>query len=70
MVSGLYRHFKGGLYFLKCVARLSEDDKQEVVVYQSIDTGKWWVRPKESWTEQIERDGYKGLRFSPVDGIS
>jgi hypothetical protein len=60
---GLYEHFKGGKYKVLSVAKYSEDLTQEFVVYESLNTGETWVRPLEMFTENIERDNYKGPRF-------
>lgn len=64
---GLYRHFKGNKYRLLCVAKHSET-QEEMVVYQALygDMGIW-VRPASMWNEQVERDGYSGPRFYPVE---
>ena len=64
---GLYRHFKGNLYRLLYVAKHSET-REEMVVYQALygEMGIW-VRPAAMWSEHVERDGYSGPRFSPVE---
>lgn len=64
---GLYRHFKGNLYRLLYVAKHSET-QEEMVVYQALygDMGIW-VRPAAMWNEHVERDGYSGPRFYPVE---
>ena len=64
---GLYRHFKGNLYKLLYVAKHSET-LEEMVVYQALYGEQGiWVRPASMWNEHIERDGYSGPRFSPVE---
>ena len=30
--------------------------------------GGLWVRPAAMWSELVERDGYCGPRFTPVEG--
>ena len=64
---GLYRHFKGNLYRLLYVAKHSET-LEPMVVYQALygDHGIW-VRPASMWNERVERDGYCGPRFYPVE---
>ena len=64
---GLYRHFKGNLYRLLYVAKHSET-LEPMVVYQALygEMGIW-VRPAAMWNEQVDRDGYNGPRFYPVD---
>ena len=64
---GLYRHFKGNLYRLLYVAKHSET-LEPMVVYQALygEMGIW-VRPAAMWNEHVERDGYSGPRFYPVE---
>ena len=64
---GKYRHFKGGLYRVVGMARHSET-LQPMVVYEALyGSGGLWVRPAEMWQEWVERDGYAGPRFAPVE---
>ena len=64
---GIYKHFKGGEYKVLGVGRMSEDRTQEVVIYQSIETGALWVRPLIMFVENVERDGYNGPRFTFIE---
>ena len=42
---------------------------EEMVVYRALyGDGGLWVRPAAMWAEQVERDGYHGPRFLPVEG--
>lgn len=60
---GQYRHFKGNLYELIDVAYHSET-LEPMVVYRALyGERKLWVRPASMWSEEVERDGYKGPRF-------
>lgn len=64
---GLYRHFKGRMYRLLHVAKHSET-LEEMVVYQALYGEQGiWVRPASMWSEHVERDGYSGPRFSPIE---
>ena len=60
---GVYKHFKGDLYRVLGVGRLSEDRDQELVVYQSMQYGYIWLRPLDMFCEDVDRDGYKCPRF-------
>lgn len=62
-----YRHFKGGRYKILHFALDSEDPSRELVVYQALygDHGIW-VRPRDMFFSEVERDGYKGPRFTPI----
>lgn len=68
---GTYRHFKGNLYELIDIARHSET-LEEMVVYRALYGERGlWVRPLRMWSEQVQRDGYSGPRFAPVeDGMT
>ena len=60
---GRYRHFKGGEYEVLGVARHSET-LQELVVYRQLNDGQeLWVRPLSMFTETVEADGRRVLRF-------
>jgi len=63
---GKYRHFKGNLYEVVGMARHSET-MEPMVVYRALyGEGGLWVRPAAMWTEQVDRDGYRGPRFQYV----
>ena len=64
---GKYRHFKGKEYELLEIATHSETLEQ-MVVYRALygDRGIW-VRPAGMWSETVERDGYCGPRFTPLE---
>ena len=65
---GRYRHFKGNEYEVIGTARHFET-LEELVVYRTLyGDGGLWVRPAAMWTETVERDGYRGPRFVPVEG--
>jgi hypothetical protein len=61
---GLYRHFKGRIYRVLGTARHSETEEVHVV-YLARD-GSLWIRPAAMFTETVEREGYRGPRFSFV----
>ena len=64
---GRYRHFKGKEYQVIGTARHSET-LEEMVVYRALyGDGGLWARPAAMWTEPVERDGYRGPRFVPVE---
>lgn len=63
---GRYRHFKGREYRLLGVAKHSET-LESMVVYQALyGEGGLWVRPAEMWSETVDRDGYRGPRFTYI----
>ena len=64
---GKYRPFKGGEYELLAVATHSETDEPMVVYRALYGQMGLWVRPAAMWTEIVDRDGYHGPRFIPID---
>ena len=64
-----YKHFKGGIYKYICDATLEwcpDDEKSNVVVYESVETGKRWVRPRGDFHGMVERDGKQFKRFTQI----
>ena len=59
-----YRHYKGGLYELVCVATL-ESDLSEMIVYRAAD-GSIWTRPKAVFFQLVDVGGTLVPRFAPV----
>jgi len=59
-----YRHYKGGLYELVCMATL-ESDLSAMVVYRAAD-GSIWTRPQAVFFELVAVDGQLVPRFAPV----
>lgn len=63
---GTYRHFKGAEYEVIGVARHSETEEEHVVYRALYGERGLWVRPLAMWTEEVDRDGYRGPRFARV----
>lgn len=59
--TGIYRHFKGGLYHVHRIAYL-EATKEPLVIYETLyDTedfpkGTWWARPLSVFEENVKLD--------------
>lgn len=64
MIPGItkFRHYKGGMYELVCVATL-ESDLSPMIVYKAAN-GTLWVRPESVFFEQIVVDGKQVQRFT------
>ena len=64
-----YRHFKGNVYRFLGIAKDSET-LEEMVVYQAMyGDGQMWVRPKDMFFGEVERDGKRMLRFQEVSEV-
>lgn len=64
---GKYRHFKGNEYMVLGIANHSETMEQ-MVVYQALYGKKeLWVRPISMWNEVVDKDGYRGPRFTFIE---
>ncbi len=63
---GIYRHFKGGDYMVTGVAVHSETQEQLVVYRPLYGAYQLMVRPRMMFTEEVQRDGYRGPRFRLV----
>jgi hypothetical protein len=59
-----FRHYKGGIYVLVCVATL-ESDLSPMIVYTAPD-GSLWIRPEKVFFEMIIVDGVTVQRFTPL----
>ena len=65
-IEGIYRHYKGNLYRVLCVAKHSETLEEMVVYQDAIDGAKVWVRPLSMWSEEVDVGGVKLPRFQFV----
>ena len=63
-----YRHFKGGIYKLIGIAKDSETLEDRVVYQAMYGEGQLWVRPKDMFFGEVDRDGKRMPRFQELDG--
>jgi hypothetical protein len=61
----MYRHFKGALYELICVATHSETE-EKLVVYKNKE-GEIFARPYNMFYDEVEYEGKTIPRFSPIE---
>ena len=54
----VYKHFKGDCYLVEDVARHSETDEEMVVYRKLYDDGSLWVRPKDMFLAEVDREKY------------
>lgn len=72
MVGNVYRHFKGGLYFVQGIAVHSETAELLVIYTSADDPGKVWARPLEMFLSPVDKEKYprarQKRRFEKVKG--
>ena len=71
-IHGLYRHFKGNLYYVEDVA-IHTETGEEVVIYRALyDEHKLWVRPLKMFLSEVEHEKHPDVtqkyRFEEVKG--
>lgn len=54
----MYRHFKGNIYQIRCLARHSETGEMMVVYQAMYDTFQIYVRPLAMFMEEVDRAEY------------
>ena len=68
--TGLYRHYKGGLYEVIGTARHSES-LEPMTVYRALyGAHGLWVRPAAMFAETVEIDGVVRPRFEKVQSAA
>ena len=63
---GKYKHYKGHICEVIGVAKHSENQEEEFVVYYHPDENgenQLWIRPIKMFQENVEVGDYKGPRF-------
>ena len=69
VIGGKYKHHKGKFYRILGVGKHSET-LEEFVYYECLydnPHGKYWIRPKEMFLEEVKKDGKKVPRFALVE---
>lgn len=64
-VGKIYKHYKGNIYKIIALAKHSETG-EDMIVYQNIEKGDIWVRPKSMWNEEVYVGNKTVLRFELV----
>lgn len=57
----MYRHFKGNLYQIRCLARHSETGEMMVVYQAMYDTFEIYVRPLAMFMEEVDHEKYPNV---------
>lgn len=73
IIGGLYRHFKGKLYYVKDIAIHSESGEKYVVYQQLYGNRETYIRPYEMFLSKVDGKKYpeqeEKWRFELEDGI-
>lgn len=68
----IYRHFKGNIYQIVCIATDSETNEEQVVYQALYGDYKYYVRPLEMFTSKVDKIKYPDVkqeyRFELVTG--
>ena len=66
MEGKIYKHYKGNLYKVLCIANHSET-LEKMVVYQALyGNGEIWTRPLSMWSDRVLVDGKQTARFEEI----
>lgn len=57
----IYRHFKGTLHRIICIAKDSET-LSDVVVYTHEEDNEIWVRPLEMFLSEVDHEKYPNIK--------
>ena len=61
-INGVYRHFKGNLYRVLCVAKHS-DTMEELVIYKAMyGSGDVYARPVYMFLEMVDKEKYPNIQ--------
>ncbi len=66
MEGKIFKHYKGNIYKVLCIANHSET-LEKMVVYKALyGEGEVWTRPLSMWNETVLVDGKQMLRFEEI----
>ncbi|MCT4565551.1 MAG: DUF1653 domain-containing protein [Maledivibacter sp.] len=66
LIGKKYKHYKGGIYRIINMA-IHTETNEVLVIYQGLETGKVWARPKEMFEEAVEIHGKSRNRFQELN---
>lgn len=56
-INGTYRHFKGGLYKVICIA-IHTETNETLVVYKNIKSGVIYTRNMQMFLSKVDKEKY------------
>jgi hypothetical protein len=62
----IYRHYKTKTLYEHIGQATHSETNEELVIYQSVTTGRMWARPAEMFFGEVEVDGKMVKRFEKV----
>lgn len=69
----IYKHFKGNVYKVYCIAIHTETEEVEVIYYNIHQPGKYYCRPLEMFTSDVDTEKYPEhageKRFTLLKGV-
>jgi Uncharacterized protein conserved in bacteria len=66
-IGAKYRHFKGSIHRVLNIAVHTETE-EDLVIYQSLDSGKVWARPLQMFLEEVDHEKIKQkYRFELIE---
>lgn len=63
LLNRTYKHYKGNIYKVIALGKHSET-VEDMVVYQAVEHGDIWCRPKNMWFDKIDETT---TRFTLID---
>lgn len=57
VIGGIYKHFKGNVYQVICIAKDSET-LDELVIYKDVNSDKIWARKKDIFLSKVDKEKY------------
>ena len=60
VINGIYKHFKGNVYQVICIAKDSET-LDELVIYKDVNSDKIWARKKDMFLSKVDKNKYPNI---------
>lgn len=60
VINGIYKHFKGNVYQVICIAKDSET-LDELIIYKDVNSDKIWARKKDMFLSKVDKNKYPNI---------